>query len=58
MPTQQPKSREDEEIRLERLKGLKREEEIAKCNSCGKKIKKKTFWKKGRPYCCLECVEG
>lgn len=55
MPAQQDKNREDEEIKPE---SLKREVKTVECASCGKRIKKKTLWRKGRPYCCPECVEG
>ncbi|MBU0567822.1 hypothetical protein KKC52_07220 [bacterium] len=36
---------------------LEGKEKTVECASCGKKIKKKAFWKKGRPYCSLECGE-
>ena len=36
---------------------LKGGEKMAKCASCGKEIKKKTFWRKGKPYCSPECAD-
>ncbi|MCK4326491.1 hypothetical protein KAW55_07040 [bacterium] len=30
---------------------------MAKCASCGKEVKKKIFWRKGKPYCSLECAD-
>ncbi|MDI6793183.1 MAG: hypothetical protein QME81_10010 [bacterium] len=55
MSTRQVKNREDEEIRS---KSSKEKEKTAQCASCGRKIKKKALWGKGKPYCSLECLEG
>lgn len=73
MSIRQGKSKEGNErnikkIRSERLKGgscfqqesfqdSQREEKAAECASCGRKIKKKALWRKGKPYCSLECSE-
>ena len=58
MSIRQGKSREDKESNsCFQQEDFQRKEKTAECASCGKKIKKKTFWKKGKPYCCLECSE-
>ncbi|MEW5767274.1 MAG: hypothetical protein AB1797_06545 [bacterium] len=54
MAVRQDKHRGDEEIRSE---SLKRETKTNQCVSCGRKIKKKALWRKGKPYCSLKCVE-